>query len=73
VVNALDDASVERLAGFGIRLDAWSKRRHHTIAIPSQFLIGSDRKIHWAHAAHDHRTRPSVDQGLGALAKLAAP
>jgi len=70
VVNAVDDAMAKKLAGFGISLDAWSQRKHHKIAIPSQFLIGKDKKILWAHAARDHKTRPSSEQVLKIIEKL---
>jgi len=70
VVNPVDDAMAKKLAGFGMSLEAWSKRKHHKIAIPSQFLIGQDKKILWAHAAHDHKTRPSSEQVLKIIEKL---
>lgn len=70
VVNQVDDAMATKLAGFGISLEAWSKRKHHKIAIPSQFVIGQDKKILWAHAARDHRTRPSSAQVLAVLERL---
>jgi len=72
VVNALDDAGVERLKGFGIDVERWSKRKHHKIAIPAIFLIGQDRKVRFAHAAKDYKTRPDTEQLLAALKKLTA-
>ena len=61
VVNELDDAGVERLKGFGIDVERWSKRKHHKIAIPSIFLIDEEGVVQFAHAAKDYKTRPDTD------------
>lgn len=70
VVNALDGAGVERLKGFGIDIERWSKRKHHKIAIPAIFLIGRDGKVKFAHAAEDYKTRPDTDALLARLKTL---
>jgi peroxiredoxin len=72
VVHALDDPGVERLKGFGIDVERWSKRKHHKIAIPGIFLMGQDGKVKFAHAAKDYETRPDTQQLLAALKKLNA-
>jgi peroxiredoxin len=72
VINAVDQAGYERLKKMGHDLEAWSERKHHKIAIPSIFLIGKDKKVKWAHAAHDYKTRPSMDDLVAALTKVVA-
>lgn len=69
VVNELDDAGVERLKGFGLDIERWSKRKHHKIAIPSIFLIDEDGVVQFAHAAHDYKSRPKTDKLLEVLAE----
>jgi len=70
VVNELDEAGVERLEGFGIDVEAWSDREHHKIAIPSIFLVDEEGVVRWAHAAHDYKRRPSLDQVVEAIAPI---
>ena len=70
VVNQLDGPGVKRLEGFGIDIVRWSKRRHHKIAIPSIFLIDEGGVVRFAHAARDHRTRPSNEALLAKLKEL---
>lgn len=70
VANALDDAGVEQLKGYGIDIERWNQRKHHKIAIPSIFLIGKDMKVRFAHAAKDYKTRPPVDALLAKLKAL---
>ncbi|MFT5431977.1 MAG: peroxiredoxin [Myxococcota bacterium] len=60
----LDEASVDRLNGLGIDLEAWSRRKHHTIAIPSAFYIEKGGRIGWSHVSKDYQTRPSATQLL---------
>ena len=71
VVNEVDDATVERLRGMGMDLEAHSGGDHHTVAVPAIFLIDREGVVRWAHADHDYRTRPSVEQILGAIPALA--
>lgn len=72
VVNDLGDEGTARLEKFGIDIERWSKRKHHKIAIPSIFLIGRDKKVKWAHAAEDYKTRPELDALVAALAEVVA-
>ena len=69
VVNELDDAGVDRLKGFGIDIEYWSKRKHHKIAIPSMFLIDQKGVVQFAHAAHDYKSRPKTEKLLEVLAE----
>lgn len=64
VLNKVDDALVAKYKGFGIDLQQSSGKDHHTVAVPSVFIIGRQGVVRWAHADHDHRTRPSVAQLL---------
>jgi peroxiredoxin len=70
VINALDEAGVKRLEGFGIDVERWSKRKHHKMAIPAIFLIDKGGVIRLAHAAHDYKTRPNTKQLLQAIRAL---
>lgn len=67
VLNRVDDALVAKYKGFGIDLQRSSGRSHQTIAVPSVFVIDRRGVVRWAHADHDHRTRPSVEQLLKVL------
>ena len=64
---AVDDETVKKYARFGIDLEEYSGQTHHTIAVPSMFLIDRDGVVRWAHAELDYRTRPTVDQVLAAI------
>lgn len=64
VAYVLDDEERARLEKYGIDLEAASGQDHHTIAIPSVFLVGKDGKVQWVHVERDHRTRPSAMQLL---------
>jgi peroxiredoxin len=72
VTNNLDGAGTERLKSIGIDIERWSKQKHHKIAIPSIFLIGKDKRVKWAHAAEDHKTRPNIDALIAALKEKVA-
>ena len=72
VTNALDEKGVERLKKLNIDIERWSKRKHHKIAIPAIFLVGKDKKVKWAHAAKDYKTRPDFDALVAELKKLTA-
>lgn len=63
----LDAATRALYKGYGIDLEAWSGKDHHTIAVPSMFLIDSTRTVRWAHADMDYKTRPSALAVLGAV------
>ncbi len=70
VLNHLDEAGVARLKGFGIDVEAHSGQQHHTIAIPSIFMIDGQGKVAWAHADTDYKTRPSTQQLLQVIDDL---
>jgi peroxiredoxin len=70
VLNVLSDEMVAKFKGFGIDFEKRSGRRHHTIAIPALFVVDRAGIVRWAHADRDHKTRPSIEQVLGVLAKL---
>ncbi|MEY3210122.1 MAG: hypothetical protein RIT28_603 [Pseudomonadota bacterium] len=64
---AIDDETVKKYARFGIDLEASSGQTHHTVAVPSMFLIDRDGVVRWAHAELDYKTRPTVEQVLAAI------
>lgn len=72
VVNEVGEAEYARLKKGGMDLEEWSQRKHHKLAIPSLFLIGKDKKVKWAHASRDYKTRPEIDALVAALTKVAA-
>ena len=47
---------------YGIDLEAWSGRDHHTIAVSSAFLVDVEGVVRWAHTSLDYKTRPSPEQ-----------
>lgn len=69
----LDNAEVERLTGFGIDLEAASGRDHHTIAVPSIFIVDRGGVVRWGHANREYRQRPSTSQLLAAYDALQLP
>ena len=69
VLNQLDDSGLAKLKGHGIDLEQRTGQKHHTIAIPSIFII-NDGKVAWAHADTDYKTRPSTTQLLKVIDNL---
>lgn len=67
VLNHMDDKLVRRLGMFGFDVEAYSGETHHTVAVPSVFLIDGQGIVRWAHAETDYTVRPSVEQLLGVL------
>ena len=67
VALEVDAATRALYKGYGIDLEAWSGKDHHTIAVPSMFLVDSTRTVRWAHADMDYKTRPSALAVLGAV------
>ncbi|MFO7565472.1 MAG: peroxiredoxin-like family protein [Enhygromyxa sp.] len=67
VTHEAPDEELERLAGFGMDLEAASGRTHHTIAVPSMFLVDQAGVVRWAHADPDYKVRPSTEQLLAAI------
>lgn len=73
VVNALPEEQVTRLKGMGINLEKSSARSHHSIAIPSLFLIDAAGTVRWAHADTNYKVRPSVQNILAAIDQVHLP
>jgi peroxiredoxin len=67
VDRKLDTEELERLKKLGTDIERYSGKQHHTIAVPSLFLIDKERIVRWAHADLDYKTRPTVEQLLAAL------
>jgi peroxiredoxin len=67
VLQEVDDATLAKYEEWGIDLEKSSGRSHHTIAIPSMFLIDETGVIRWAHADRDYKVRPTIEQLLSAL------
>jgi peroxiredoxin len=67
VAEEVSPEGVKQLAKVGISLERWSQRKHRQIAIPSIFLLDSQRKVVWAHADRNHRRRPKLNQILAAI------
>jgi len=70
VTLEVDDETVERYKEYGIDLEAWSGRDHHTIAVSSAFLVDVDGVVQWAHTSLDYKTRPSPEQLLDAVGRV---
>lgn len=67
VLQQVDDATLAKYREFGIDLEASSGQKHHTIAIPSLFLIDKTGVVRFAHADRDYKVRPSTAQILAAI------
>lgn len=64
VTMEVDEATLERYQEYGIDLEAWSRREHHKIAVPSAFFVDENGVVRWAHSSRDYRVRPSPQQLL---------
>ena len=53
----VDEATLEKYAGYGIDLEAASGEKHHMLPVPAVFLIGSDGVIDFVYANPDYKTR----------------
>jgi peroxiredoxin len=69
VLQVVDEKTREKYTKFGIDLEKASGKNHHTIAVPSIFLISKDRKVLWAHADREYKTRPHTEQLMKVLDK----
>jgi len=67
------DELIERYMEMGHNLENASGRDHHTIAVPSIFLIDAKGVVRWAHADEDYKTRPSAEQVITAISALNGP
>lgn len=68
VTNRVDAATYAKLIGYRIHLEKASGRTHHTIAIPSMFLIDTQGVVRFAHADPKYKVRPTTAQVLTAIA-----
>jgi peroxiredoxin len=66
VVHAPPEAEQKALAGYGINLEAYSGKSHHSFAVPSIFLIDKAGVVKWVHVDEDYKTRPSAAQMIEA-------
>ncbi len=62
----VDDATLKRLKEKGIDIERSSGKDHHTVAVPSLFLIDKG-KVKWAHADTDYKKRPKLSKVLDAI------
>lgn len=67
VENHVDAATLEKMKGFGIDLESFAGKSHHTIAIPALFLIDKQGVVRWAHDDPTYTMRPSTAQILSAI------
>jgi peroxiredoxin len=67
VTNQVDNAAFERLVGKGINLERQSGKQHHTIAVPSIFLVDEKGTVRWRHVDPDFKSRPTPEQLLIAI------
>lgn len=67
VENQVDDATIEKMRSFGVDLDGYSGKAHHTIAIPALFLIDRQGIVRWAHDDPTYTVRPTTGQILAAI------
>jgi len=75
VENHLDDATLQKMKSFGVDLEDYSGKAHHTIAIPALFLIDRQGIVRWAHDDPTYTVRPTTAQILAAIdaAQLGRP
>lgn len=66
VTQVVDDGVVADLAARGFDLEAASGREHHTIAVPSVFLV-EEGTVRWAHADPEYKVRPTNAQLFEAI------
>lgn len=67
VLQQVDDATLAKYREFGIDLEQSSGQKHHTIAVPSLFLVDESGIVRFAHAERDYKVRPSTAQLLAAI------
>jgi peroxiredoxin len=67
VAKKVEAADYEKYKGFGVDLEEYSGKAHHTITVPSLFLVDRDGVVRWAHSNLDHTVRPSIAQILAAV------
>jgi peroxiredoxin len=70
VVHVPADAEQKALAGYGINLDSYSGKDHHSFAVPALFLVDKSGVVKWMHIDEEYKTRPSPKQMLEVAAKV---
>ncbi len=73
VLNHVDDETYQWLTGLGHDLEEASGRDHHTIGVPSMFLVDADGTVRWAHADPAYKVRPTPEQVFAIVDGLAEP
>jgi peroxiredoxin len=61
VTQPIEQKKIDQLRARGLDLEAASGEKHHTVAIPSMFLIDRSGVVRFAHADRDYKVRPSMD------------
>jgi len=67
VENHVDEAMLEKMKNFGVDLEHYAGKAHHTIAIPALFLIDREGIVRWSHDDPTYTVRPSTTQILSAI------
>jgi len=62
----VDDATLEKYAGYGIDLEAASGETHHLLPVPAVFIVGKDGAIDFSYANPDYKTRLASEVLLAA-------
>lgn len=57
VAFKVDDATLDKYAGYGVDLEAASGQTHHLLPVPSVFIIGTDGLVRFVHANPDYKVR----------------
>ena len=63
----VDDATIEKYAGYGIDLEKSSGAKHHILPAPSVFLIDAAGTVQFAYVNPDYRVRLSANVVLAAV------
>ncbi len=71
IAYRVEDATYERLQGFGIDLEEASGEAHHLLPVPSVFLVGRDGIIRFVYSNPDYTVRIAPEALLEA-ARVAA-
>ncbi len=70
VLQPLEPAYVAKIKALGMDVEASSGRSHHTVAIPSVFLVDREGVVRWAHADPNYKVRPSPQQLLSVIDRV---
>ena len=62
VVHVPKEAEAKGLAKFGVDLEQYSGKSHHSFAVPAIFLVDRAGVVRWVHIDDDYKTRPSPQQ-----------